>query len=195
MRPLPFQYVFSFWHTKSTASSRPTLLADSVPDIAAFYKIYNNFPFDSLAPKDGVHFFRTGVQPLWEDAENLNGGCWTLKVRRDDHKALRTWEELCLMVCGGELQAAVTKDRDHILGISFSPRLYFAHISIWTKQGDNRASIDTLQKTVVARLSDELRPASEMDYYYKKHSDHDGFRDAMKTRQSQSQTMEGTNPS
>lgn len=109
MRPLPFQYVFSFWHTKSTSLAEPKLLADSIPDIATFYKIYNNFPWESLASKDGVHFFRTGVKPLWEDEENLDGGCWVLKVRKEDGKALRTWEELCLMVCGGELQAAVSK--------------------------------------------------------------------------------------
>ena len=78
-----------------------------MPDIATFYKIYNNFPFDNLSSKDGIHFFRAGVKPLWEDEENLEGGCWTLKVRKEDGKALRTWEELCLMVLGGELQAAI----------------------------------------------------------------------------------------
>ena len=109
MRPLPFQYVFSFWHTKSISSSRPTLLGESVPDIAAFYKIYNNFPWESLALKDSVHFFRSGVKPLWEDEANREGGCWVLKVRKADQKALRAWEELCLMVCGGELQAELSK--------------------------------------------------------------------------------------
>lgn len=68
-----------------------------------------------------------------------------------------------------------TAERDHILGISYSPRLYVAHISIWTKHGRNRASIAALQRTVVARLSPELRPKSDADYYYKKHSDHDGW--------------------
>jgi len=112
MRPLPFQYVFSFWHTKpAAAAAHPTLLADTVPDIATFYKIYNNFPWESLALKDGVHFFRTGVKPLWEDEENLDGGCWVVKVRKDEGKALKTWEELCLMVCGGELQAVVAEGR------------------------------------------------------------------------------------
>ena len=124
---------------------------------------------------------------MWEDEENLQGGCWTMKVRKEDGKALRTWEELCLMVCGGELQSAVAKERDHILGISYSPRLYVAHISIWTKQGDNRQSIETLQRMIVDRLSTELKPTSEMDYYYKKHSDHDGWTDAVKTIMSSEQ--------
>ncbi|KAK5311210.1 hypothetical protein LTR70_008926 [Exophiala xenobiotica] len=189
MRPLPFQYVFSLWHTKPS-SANPSLLAPSVPDIAAFYKIYNNFPWDALALKDSVHFFRTGVRPLWEDSENAEGGCWVVKVRKEDGRAVRTWEELCLMVCGGELQAVVARERDHILGISYSPRLYVAHISIWTKGGSNRKSIEALQKTIVSRLSPELQPKSEMDYYYKKHSDHEGWKEAMVPKKSVEQETE-----
>lgn len=66
-------------------------------------------------------------------------------------------------------------ERDHILGISYSPRLYVSHISIWTKKGHNRRSIEALQKTILTRVSEDLRPASESEYYYKKHSDHEGF--------------------
>lgn len=118
-----------------------------------------------------------------------------MKVRKEDGRSVKTWEELCLMVLGGELQAAIASgescmtlkysaderppERDHILGISYSPRLYYAHISIWTKCGENRRSIEILQKTAVSRLSPELRPSSEMDYYYKKHSDHDGWEEAV----------------
>lgn len=77
------------------------------------------------------------------------------------------------------LWADVITERDHILGISYSPRLYYAHISIWTKSGDNRQSIECLQRTAVSRLSEGLRPTTEMDYYYKKHSDHEGWREAV----------------
>ena len=140
------------------SNPQPTLLSASIPDIAAFYKIFNNFPWTALPMRDGVHFFRAGVQPLWEDPENFDGGCWTLKVRKDatvaavspplpegetlqqqqqqqeqqqgegearpgyaaagagaglaamtTSKALRTWEELCLMVLGGELQSVVAR--------------------------------------------------------------------------------------
>lgn len=135
------------------------------------------------------------MKPLWEDSENFDGGCWTLKVRKDDDRALKTWEELCLMVCGGELQAAVSKgesyeilwnvltmsERDHVLGLSWSPRLFVAHISIWTKQGANKASVEILQRTILSRLSDDLKPAIPSDYYYKKHSEHDGWPEAVKS--------------
>lgn len=212
LRPLPFQYIFSLYHTKSTSTTTPTLLASSIPDIATFYKIYNNFPWEALPLRDAVHIFRSGVKPLWEDDENIDGGCWVVKVRRDGGKAIRCWEELCLMVCGGELQGVVCggefdpflspssrlslrepssvdsrsdcsvtiltifhAERDHILGISYSPRLYVSHISIWTKNGDNKRSIEALQRTILSRLSEDLRPTLEGEYYYKKHREHQGF--------------------
>lgn len=71
-----------------------------------------------------------------------------------------------------------TTERDHILGISYSPRLYVSHISIWTKQGNNRRSIEALQETILSRLSEDLRPTSEGEYYYKRHSEHEGFNGA-----------------
>jgi hypothetical protein len=73
-------------------------------------------------------------------------------------------------------------ERDHVLGLSFSPRLYHAHISIWTQQGTNKASIEKMEHALLAGLSEDLRPRSAADYYYKRHRDHDGFEEAIKAR-------------
>ena len=58
------------------------------------------------------------------------------------------------------------------------------HISVWTKQGSNRQSIEALEKTVLERLSVELRPKSSSDYYYKKHSEHEGWEQAVSAAKS-----------
>lgn len=209
LRPMPFQYVWSVWHDKAGSanstpvsasesySTRLTLLADEVPDIAAFYRIYNNFPWDNVKTKDSIHVFRAGVKPLWEDPENLGGGSLTVKVKREDGKAIKAWEELCMMVCGGELQSVVVPGRsmsplispmlmglehDHILGLTYSPRLYVSHIGIWNKQGNNSKAVDLLKATVLDRLSAELKP-TEKDVYYKRHNDHEGWEQAVKGKQ------------
>ena len=72
-------------------------------------------------------------------------------------------------------------ERDHILGLSYSPRLYFAHISIWTKQGSNTRSIQMLEREVLGGLSDDLRPNKVMkeECYYKRHEDHEDWREAV----------------
>ncbi|RMZ74741.1 hypothetical protein DV737_g5788, partial [Chaetothyriales sp. CBS 132003] len=163
--------------TATMTTTTLTQLIDNVPDIAAFYRIFNNIPWSTIRARESIHFFRAGVKPLWEDAENVEGGCLVVKVRKDGGRAVRAWEEVCLMACGGQLQASVTQERDHVVGISYSPRLYWVHISIWTKQGGNRRSVELLTQTLLAGLSPDLRPKSSDDYYFKKHSDHDGWAD------------------
>jgi len=66
-------------------------------------------------------------------------------------------------------------ERDHILGMSFSPRLYFTHISIWTKQGNNLRSILLLERAIVEGLSADLRPRSDTELNYRKHVDKIGL--------------------
>ena len=201
LRPLPFQYIWCAWHTKPTTEtaepSSPTyaltLLSPEVRDIAAFYRIFNNTPWQGIKAKESVHFFRAGVNPAWEDPQNRDGGCWVLKVRKEDGRALKVWEETCVLVLGGEIQAAIADgeshvfatscangvERDHVLGLSYSPRLYQAHISIWTKDGANQTSVEKLQKAVIQGLSEDLRPKSSAEYYYKMHRDHEGFEEAV----------------
>lgn len=111
LRPLPFQYVWDIWHSKpdSHGTYRLTMLMDHVADIAAFYRTFNNLPWNHLKCKDSIHIFRSGVTPLWEDAQNRHGGSWLIRVRPENGRAVRLWEEICLLSCGGELQAAITQ--------------------------------------------------------------------------------------
>ncbi|EXJ78649.1 hypothetical protein A1O1_09050 [Capronia coronata CBS 617.96] len=175
LRPLPFQYRWSVWHSKpdDTAEYLLRTLVENVADIGAFYRIFNNVPWTEIRQKDSIHIFRAGVKPLWEDAENQYGGRWLIRVRPENgnDRAIRVWEEVCILCCGGELQAAIAQEHDHILGMSFSPRLYFTHISIWTKQGDNLRSVLLLERAIVQGLSPDLRPRSNAEFNFRKHSD------------------------
>ena len=84
------------------------MLIDHVADIAAFYRTFNNLPWHHLHFKDTIHIFRSGVTPLWEDPQNRHGGSWLIRVRPENGRAVRLWEEICLLSCGGELQAAIS---------------------------------------------------------------------------------------
>ncbi|EXJ55947.1 hypothetical protein A1O7_08878 [Cladophialophora yegresii CBS 114405] len=151
LRPLPFQYLWWVWHSKSKSAaatqpprplsfSRPTvidayqlnLLVENVADIGAFYRIFNNLPWTAIRGGESIHIFRAGVRPLWEDEENKRGGRWLIRVRpemtdahadTDEHarvisddaakdgrrKDVRTWEEVCLLCLGGELQSVIAQ--------------------------------------------------------------------------------------
>lgn len=111
LRPLPFQYRWAVWyekHSESIANSyddRLYSLHDDVADIATFYRIYNNYPWDKIKLRDTVHIFRKGTKPVWEDPENLNGGCWTFRVPKS--KSQSFFHEVAILAMANELQAAV----------------------------------------------------------------------------------------
>lgn len=111
LRPLPFQYLWCVWHSKPDESDEYllTMLYDNVADIGAFYRLFNNVPWNGVKPKDSIHIFRAGVKPLWEDPENRKGGRWLIRVRPENGRDVRVWEEICILCCGGELQAAIAQ--------------------------------------------------------------------------------------
>lgn len=80
-------------------------------------------------------------------------------------------------------------EHDHIIGVSISIRFNTDLISVWNKLGSNERSVKILEQTIVNRLSPELRPAdknsaSSSSYFYKRHADHEGFREAVETARS-----------
>ncbi|EEP78522.1 hypothetical protein UREG_03368 [Uncinocarpus reesii 1704] len=181
LRPLPFQYRWVVWHEKHVESAnyhdRLYLLHEDVADIATFYRIYNNYPWEKVRLRDSVHIFRKGTKPIWEDPENVNGGCWTFQVPKA--KSQSFFHELAILCMANELQAAVQGEHDHVLGVSTSVRFKTHLISVWNKSGRNEKSIRALGDTIIERLSEDLRPASTKSYYYKRHDEHDGFAAAL----------------
>ncbi|EED14859.1 translation initiation factor eIF4E, putative [Talaromyces stipitatus ATCC 10500] len=208
LRPVPLQYHWTVWfdkhsnpesstsvaltnsssiQTQQQYTSRLTVLYEDISDIAVFYRVYNNFPWDKIRLRDTVHIFRKGVKPVWEDSENLSGGCWTFRVPKA--KGQEFFHEIAILVMGNELQAAVESEHDHILGVSISIRFNTHLISVWNKLGSNERSIKILEQTIIDRLSPELRPAdktvvSSSSYFYKRHADHEGFRGAIERARS-----------
>ncbi|GKZ86414.1 hypothetical protein AnigIFM56816_001642 [Aspergillus niger] len=192
LRPLPFQYHWTVWydrHTDAPAASTATATADydsrlyvlheDVADIATFYRVYNNYPWDKIRLRDTVHIFRKGVRPVWEDPENRNGGCWRFRVPKS--KAQAFFHEVVILCMANEFQAVVEKEHDHVLGVSTSVRFNSHLISVWNKLGSNERSIKALEKTIIDRLSPELRPTGtgSTAYFYKRHDENDGFKEAV----------------
>jgi Eukaryotic initiation factor 4E len=71
---------------------------------------------------------RDGITPMWEDAKNRVGGCFSYKVI---NKAVpEVWRNLFFLLCGENLciNKALNK---HINGITISPKKNFCIIKIW----------------------------------------------------------------
>lgn len=64
---------------------------------------------------------------------------------------------------------------DQLCGVGLSVRFNSHLISIWHRDASKQKSIDALLTTVLDELPAELKPKPD-NYFYKKHSDHAGFK-------------------
>jgi hypothetical protein len=64
---------------------------------------------------------------------------------------------------------------DQLCGVGLSVRFNSHLISVWHRDASKQKSIDALLATVLEELPAELKPKPD-NYFYKKHSDHAGFK-------------------
>lgn len=95
-------------------------------------ELYKNIP-DEIILKCMLFIMREGINPLWEDENNIKGGCFSYKVL--DIDIVNTWKKLNYMTLGETL----TKDENlskYINGISISPKKNFSIIKVWLKTSE-----------------------------------------------------------
>ena len=68
---------------------------------------------------------------------------------------------------------------DDICGLSLSMRYNGNTISIWHRDASNEKSKDGILAVILDKLSSELKPTQQSHIYYKKHSTHPGFDEAV----------------
>ncbi|MCJ1447284.1 MAG: hypothetical protein MMC23_007795 [Stictis urceolatum] len=186
MRPPPFKYCWTFYHDRHSDTAdytgRLTVLLENIISLKPFWEAFNRFPLENLRMKDSVHFFKRGVRPVWEDPRNVRGGSWTFRVPKD--KSAQFWKETLLLAVGEQF-ADVLEPRDDICGLSLSTRFNSNLITVWNRDGGNQKAIDGILEVVLAQISEAIKPR-ENTYYYKKHSEHAGFQEAVtKAQESQ----------
>ena len=91
----------------------------------------------------GIFFvMREHVFPCWDDKHNVNGGCISIKVLKEDMVAC--WEHLVMHLLGERLVAPLAKSGEPeetsdawslVNGISTSPKRYFCIIKLWLRDG------------------------------------------------------------
>lgn len=110
-------------------------VADTKSVPALLYMLDNVGSADEWPHNSNIHFFRTGIEPAWEDEQNINGGKWVLELdsadKRDD-RVNDLWKRTVLF-CASE-QA----DNELVCGCVFSPRRFVDRISVWTKDKDDK---------------------------------------------------------
>jgi hypothetical protein len=70
----------------------------TISNIREFWDINNNI--DYIGGINTQHFFmmKEGINPLWEDDNNKNGGCWSIKIPIE--KTYELWMKLSIYIVG-----------------------------------------------------------------------------------------------
>jgi hypothetical protein len=75
-----------------------------------------------------LFLMRKGINPIWEDERNRNGGCFSYKIPNKD--VPDAWKQLSYSLVG-ETMSDDKKLLPHINGITISPKKNFCIIKVW----------------------------------------------------------------
>ena len=74
-----------------------------------------------------LFLMRKGIQPIWEDEKNKNGGCFSYKI--NNRSVTNSWKNLSYVLLGETLTSPELSQA--INGITISPKKNFCIIKIW----------------------------------------------------------------
>lgn len=97
-----------------------------ISNIEQFWNLYNNW--DKLGSIFYKHFFlmKNDTKPIWEDPDNIKGGCWSYKI--DCKNAKELWEELSVYLVSETLSS------EEVLGLSITlKKNNNTVIKVWNK--------------------------------------------------------------
>jgi len=132
----------------------------SFSTVEHFWALYNHIRTPSLLPfQCDYNVFREGIKPMWEVAENKQGGRWLINVDKARHNDLLDiiWLEVLLAIIGEQFGDA----GDEICGVVANIRNKGDKISIWTRNANNNEANQKIgevlkQKLLAAPLTDRI---------------------------------------
>lgn len=106
-----------------------------IKTIEDFWKFYNNW--DKVGGVTNKHFFlmRSDITPIWEDQQNINGGCWSFKVQEEQADDL--WEDLSTYLVCDKLCPTISNE---IMGLSVCLKKNSnTVVKIWNQNSKNNS--------------------------------------------------------
>lgn len=101
-----------------------------------FWRIFNNVkPSSAMALNSNYHLFRQGIQPMWEDPANVNGGKFVLTIPKKDSKNGRC-DEWWLYTVLAMIGETMDLHGDQVAGAVVSIRKSQDRIALWLKSSD-----------------------------------------------------------
>lgn len=102
----------------------------SFDNVGDFWRYINNME-DCITSGDMIIFMKEGINPVWEDPENKDGG--TIRLLTERKEAYSNFIELAMGVMGRNIFAS-QKDVDVINGFSVSTKHRTTVFKLWTSK-------------------------------------------------------------
>ena len=131
----PLEFEWSFWFFKNNRDSEwkdNIILLTTVDNVEDFWSVYNHLrPVTDLHEGCDYMFFKKGIQPMWEDEQNRDGGRWLISFDREQRQTCLAnhWQNTLLSLVGSQYD----KEYDLINGAVVNVRYKVDKLSLWTK--------------------------------------------------------------
>ena len=89
--------------------------------------LYSQLP-EVLVKNCMLFLMREGIDPIWEDPKNRNGGCFSYKI--SNKNVYNVWKDLSYIL-SGETISNDPKFGQNVMGITISPKKAFCIIKVW----------------------------------------------------------------
>ncbi len=98
--------------------------------------VFSEFVSEVIIKKCMLFIMKNDIQPIWEDDNNKNGGCFSYKIQNEN--VVSVWKNLSYKLIGNSLLKPGTENT--ISGITISPKRNFCIIKIWLQNCKHRDS-------------------------------------------------------
>jgi len=172
----PLENEWSFWYDKRPAAGKRVRgeqesyesnlrEVGNFGTVEDFWRYYNHMVKPSrIENNSNYHFFKKGIKPMWEDAQNVKGGKWVLTIKSNDKNTADTlWENVVLALVGETLDTG-----DEICGAVFSKRKAGDRIAVWNRNHDDKLAIMNIGDQLKGMLGGDL---SKFQTSYQNHED------------------------
>jgi len=140
---LTFKSEWTLWYDKTDLNicndnwDQFLIEIQNIQTFENFWRLFNNAPILSDLPiGSNYHFFKKGIEPKWEDSENIGGGKWVLCVPRTGNLEFeKIWEISLLAMISNRFTSL---GNQAINGLVASVRKHEVRFSIWTKQAHDK---------------------------------------------------------
>ena len=144
----PLENSWTFWYFKNNREAEwkdnltPLATVEFVED---FWSVYEHLlPVEQLSDGMDYMLFKKGIQPMWEDAHNLNGGRWlfTIEKKTPTKRLMELWLNALISLIGSHYDEESALVNGTVLNI----RHKVNKIALWTNESSNTLAQNRIGK-------------------------------------------------